>query len=360
MRDLSSARALAIVVNPMPLWPYALPCVVFSAVVVACGSRTGLLVPGDDKGSGGPGPVGDDDSGSMVGHLDSGTIDDRSIEPPPIRDALPPLDVTAPGDAFNNCPDAGATFVYVVTEEFELMSFYPPTGEFKAIGQLSCSVKPNSSGPPFTPFSMAVDRSGVAYVLYNDGELFRVSTATASCRSTAFVSGQRGFADTFGMGFSRDTQATGETLFVASGGDNPSIATVNTTTFGLRVVGALNPPIDSAELTGTGAGDLFAFYSTRGANPCDNMDPNTTCTDSAIGQIDKTTGQVTNQSVLFGKPQGTAWAFAFWGGQFYTFTAPGSGTIVSRFDPNDGSVVVVAQRTDKIVGAGVSTCAPAQ
>jgi hypothetical protein len=344
----------------MRFWPYS---VLFAAcaVVVACGSRTGLLVPGDDV-PGSPGSSGDDDSGSTPFGDDGGSADDRSVEP--MRDALPPLDVTVPHDAFNNCPDAGATFIYVVTEEFELMSFYPPTGAFTAIGALNCPVASNGSGPAFTPFSMAVDKTGVAYVVYNDGELFRVSTATAACQPTSFASGQRGFTPTFGMGFSQDTTDTGETLFVASGGGNdaatPRLASISTSNFALRIVGNLSPAIDSPELTGTGAGDLFGFYATSGATPCDNITTGT-CPDSAIGQIDKTTGRVTNQAVLFGRAQGTAWAFAFWGGDFYTFTAPSSaGTIVTRFDPTDGSAVVVAQRSDRIVGAGVSTCAPAQ
>jgi hypothetical protein len=339
----------------MRLWPYS---VLFAAcAVVACGSRTGLLVPGDD-GPGNPGSPGDDDSGSIVIGGDGGSADDRSVET--MRDALPPLDVTVPHDAFNNCPDAGATFVYVVTEEFELMSFYPPTAAFTAIGTLNCPLTGNTAA---TPFSMAVDQSGIAYVVYSDGELFRVSTATAACQRTAFASGQHAFTPTFGMGFSQDTTDNGETLFVASGGGSggatPRLASINTTNFGLRIVGNLSPAIDSPELTGTGAGDLFGFYATSGANPCDNITTGT-CPDSAIGQIDKTTGRVTNQAVLFGRAQGTAWAFAFWGGDFYTFTAPTDGTIVTRFDPTDGSAVVVAQRSDRIVGAGVSTCAPAE
>jgi hypothetical protein len=327
-------------------WPIALLC---AAGVAACGSRTGLLVPEDDETS----PPGDDDDGTGPGGPDSGTVDDRGE---PIGDALPPLDVQKPPPTMpNNCAEAGITYIYVVTDSFELMRFYPPTAEFTSIGALSCP----SSGS--NPFSMAVDETGIAYVLYQDGELFRVSTATASCRATSFASGQRGFSPTFGMGFSRDTTDANETLFVSGDTTSPQLATINPTSFALRVVGNLNPSIPAAELTGTGAGDLFAFYSTNGATPCNNQDPNATCTDSAIGQINKTTGQVTNQTVLFGRPQGHAWAFAFWGGDFYTFTAPnGGGTVVTRFDPSDGSATVVATRTDVIVGAGVSTCAPAQ
>jgi hypothetical protein len=329
------------------------PCALLLAVgLLACGSRTGLLVPGEreiETPDSGLGPTGDDDSGEAVS--------DAGRDATEIEDALPPIDVTVPVDAFNNCPDAGSTLVYVVTEERELLSFYPPTAAFTTIGVLNCPARTGM------PFSMAVDHTGIAYVLYTDGEIFRVSTATAACRATGFQSGQSGFTNTFGMGFSQNATGEDETLFVASSGDTttqPRLASINTQTFGLRVIGDLQPAITSAELTGTGAGDLFAFYGTVGAALCNSMD--TDCSDSAIGQLDKTTGRVTGQSVLEGNPQGSAWAFAFWGGDFYTFTAPpgSAGTVVHRFNPVDGSLVIVAQRSDLIVGAGVSTCAPAQ
>lgn len=315
------------------------------ALVAACGNRTGLLVPEGEP------PPGDDDSGSVA---DSGP---ELRDAGRIEDALPPLDVSVPHDAFNNCPDAGATLIYVVSEENELLSFYPPTAEFTPIGTLNCPARGGH------PFSMAVDHTGIAYVLYSDGEVFRVSTATAACQATAFVSGQSGFSTIFGMGYSQNNTGTAETLYVVSGDDNatqPTLATINTQNFNLRIAGLLQPAIRSAELTGTGAGDLFAFYATNGTAPCDNSTP--VCPDSAIGQIDKTTARVTNQSVLRGHPQGSAWAFGFWGGDFYAFTAPSSapGTVVLRFNPSTGAVDTVAQRSDLIVGAGVSTCAPAQ
>ena len=247
----------------------------------------------------------------------------------------------------------------------ELLSFYPPTAQFTSIGPLRCPT-PNST---FQPFSMAVDRTGIAYVLYWDGiesdagELFRVSTATASCRATGFKTSQSGF-NKFGMGYAHDATGTGETLFVASGGRGvPSaLGTIDTQSFALHVVGTLLPNIGAPELSGTGAGDLFAFFATLGTTPCDNTGPGSGCNDSAIGQIDKTTGRVTGASFLTGHPQGDAWAFAFYGGAFYTFTDPDTSesTVVNRFDPSDGSVVTVARRSDVIVGAGVSTCAPAQ
>jgi hypothetical protein len=60
--------------------------------------------------------------------------------------------------------------------------------------------------------------------------------------------------------------------------------------------------------------------------------------------------------------QGFGWAFAFWGGDFYTFTSPTDvGSVVQRFRPGDGTITSVAEfQPGVIVGAGVSTCAPQQ
>jgi hypothetical protein len=79
-------------------------------------------------------------------------------------------------------------------------------------------------------------------------------------------------------------------------------------------------------------------------------------------EIDKDTAAVTTLAPLPGIVFGGGWAFAFWGGDFYTFTAPGgtnSSSIVNRYRPSDGSIVQVATTPGlTIVGAGVSTCAP--
>jgi hypothetical protein len=136
---------------------------------------------------------------------------------------------------------------------------------------------------------------------------------------------------------------------------NDILATIDTTTFDVQVVGSFTGNVENAELTGTGDGRLFAFYSA--GDP--RVEP------SIVGQIDPTTAQVTAQDTL-PLAQGQGWAFGFWGGAFYLFTAPGDDstihTIVSRFDPVDGTLLLETRRPngDVIVGAGVSTCAPSQ
>ena len=318
----------------------------FFLLLVACGSRTGLFGTEDDSvgllPDGGPIPR---DGGFRDGPIGF----DGPFEP----DApLPPIDAAPRPDANRtDCPDADATLVYVVTENNELFSFFPTDGTFKFISNLTCPAGMAN------PFSMAVDRRGVAYVEFTDDRLYRVSTATGACIATSFQPDQQGFG-AFGMGFATNSVGPTETLFVAGTGDpaampplpSPGLARIDPMTFGLTFVGPFVPDIKRAELTGTGDGRLFAFYTkgTISGPP------------SYIGEIDTSTAHVIAETPFPTVDQGNGWAFAFWGGDFYMFTAPGAGSDVTRWRPSDNSVSVVASLPTRIVGAGVSTCAPAQ
>ncbi|MEO8878653.1 MAG: hypothetical protein ABI461_23895, partial [Polyangiaceae bacterium] len=99
--------------------------------------------------------------------------------------------------------------------------------------------------------------------------------------------------------------------------------------------------------TGTGDGRLFAFWS-------DAIDGT-----SHIGDVDKTNAHIIGTDTLPGVTVGGAWAFGYWGGKFYTYTAPDQATSqVNEFDPVTKAVRLVATYPQEIVGAGVSTCAP--
>ncbi len=313
--------------------------VAFLLLLVACGSRTGLFVD-DDAFSSFPGQ----DAGPDA-RRDGGRDADLEDVPPPL-DARPPQDVDR-----RDCPDADAQLVYTITSTYDLQSFNPDTGQFRSIGQISC---PAPGGA--TPFSMAVDRKGVAYVLFTDERLYRVSTATGACISTPYAPRQANFA-LFGMGFATDSVGPTETLFIA--GDEQSrngrppggrgLARITPGTFKLTAVGDFFPRVESAELTGTGDGRLFAFYRKGTDTP-----------PSYIGEIDPDTAQVIGERRFDTVDQGQGWAFAFWGGDFYMFHAPGGSTRVTRWRPADDSVKQVATTPLQIVGAGVSTCAPQQ
>jgi hypothetical protein len=200
---------------------------------------------------------------------------------------------------------------------------------------------------------MAVDRKGVAYILFTDEKIYRVSTATGACIATPYTPRQSNFG-LFGMGFATDSIGPTEVLYVAGddqqrNGGARGLARIAPDTFALTPVGDFVPKIDQSELTGTGDGRLFAFYRKQEDSP-----------PSYIGEIDPDTGNVLGERKFDAVDQGNGWAFAYWGGAFYMFHAPNGTTRVTRWRPSDDTVTQVATTPLRIVGAGVSTCAPQQ
>jgi hypothetical protein len=246
---------------------------------------------------------------------------------------------------------------------------------FTKIGTLACNA------PGQTPNSMAVARDGTAWVNYvsadgASGSIFNVSTVDASCQSTN-VTLQQGWTQ-IGMGFSSDASgSTSETLFVAAtsetgggglpplppipgfdagflgglGGGSQGLGQLNLTSQTLSPIGPFSGALagQSAELTGTGDGRLFGFFTT---------------TPIQLAQIDKTSGATSNVVPLSTVETPVDWAFSFWGGDFYLYTAPqmpaSRTTNVTHYSPST-QVVDTSYMTNigfRIVGAGVSTCAP--
>jgi hypothetical protein len=305
------------------------------AALPSCGARSGLRIP---------------DGGAMpdVG-IDAGIDAAPSIDAQPMRDVgtdAPAPDAPPPPPI---CTDATIQFIYVVSQENGLFSYHPPTGTLRRIGTITCPVDPMASPTP-TPWSMSVDRAGTAYVLLNDGHVFRVSTADARCVSTTHVPNQGGWL-TFGMGFTADRTDPDERLYVTEAdfmGPSLGLGWIDTTTLRLTIIGPYSQTLGRSELTGTRDGRLFAFSLDAVAG-------------SNVSEVDPTNARVLSSVHLtVGTPE-SAWAGAFYGGDFYLFTTPpgaGVGTTVTRYHPADGSLATVSTLTETVVGAGVSTCAP--
>lgn len=330
----------------LPLRP--LRRIALLALLTACGSRTGLFgddAPfafGEDGGSVVSGREGGGDGG--VAPVDADLIEDAAD--PPEDAPLPPIKPPPPRDASRvDCPPE-ETRIYLISSTDNLYSYAPLTRELRRIGKIDCA-----GGSYFAhPFSMAVDRKGTAYVLFNDGKLHRVSTRTAACSETSFAPGPE--AGVFGMGFATNLTGTVDTLYVARPSlveDPQTLASIDTTTFALKDIGVVRPVIREAELTGTGDGRLFGFYSReRGEDPL-----------HYIGEIRQRDGRLVAETPMPGVKRGDGWAVAFWGGDFYMFTSPDDfGSVITRYRPADGSITQVGTIPNKIVGAGVSTCAP--
>src|SRR5258708_5838001 len=71
------------------------------------------------------------------------------------------------GDGGDNCTDS-AKLVYTVDANNTFSQFDPATKTFHDLGTLSCPTAGSQ------PFSMGVDRNTIAWVLYQDGTLYRV------------------------------------------------------------------------------------------------------------------------------------------------------------------------------------------
>ena len=238
------------------------------------------------------------------------------------------------------CSEA-AKLVYVVTDVNELFSFKPDTGTFTKIGELKC---PSTS----TPNSMAVDRTGIAWVNFSDGNLFKVSTADASCQATAYVPDQERMA--FATNGATSVEETLYVVGIEGISAGKGLAKIDLTTMKLTKIGDFSGDLQGqgAELTGTGDGRLFGFFTTK---------PN-----AKLAQINTGTGATTDESTLGGVSTGDAWAFSFWGGDFWFYTAvkPANSVLTRKQSSTDGNISTVKQDVGgfRIVGAGVSTCAP--
>jgi hypothetical protein len=262
-----------------------------------------------------------------------------------------------------DCSD-NAKLVYTIDKNGTFASFHPNQTDlgqstFANITTLSC---PTKSGG--TPYSMSVDRAGIAWILYVtvvpligtylSAELFKVDTKDGSCTATGYQPAQQGMEE-FGLGFVSDAAGSAaETLFI-SGGAGPNAAggfgatnlgTLDTATLTVSKGASIQ---GRGELAGTGLGTLWAFF------------PDATGTSMPrISQLDKSTAAESHTlqlSKLAGSPQ--AWAFAYWGGDNWVFLRrlAEPATTVYRVQP-DGTVTSLATTDRTIVGAGVSTCAP--
>jgi hypothetical protein len=255
------------------------------------------------------------------------------------------------GDAQSGTPSTSCPmetqYVYVVTADNSLYRFNPQMLTFTLIGVLDC---PDPTGA--TPFSMSVDRSGMAWVVFTDGTLYEASTTTAACTATKFVPGQHGFV-TFGMGFSSNGAGSqDETLYVT---DSPytsgpstvlGLASIDTQTLVLSPIGMYDKLDARAEMTGTGSGQLWGAFEG---------------TPYVVAQIDKSNAHILSeapQTSVSYAPDTSSLAFAFWGGDFWLFVGPGSYTDVFKYDPTSGQTTKVVTEQFEVVGAGVSTCAP--
>ncbi|NVB38421.1 hypothetical protein G6O69_11315 [Pseudenhygromyxa sp. WMMC2535] len=237
--------------------------------------------------------------------------------------------------------------IYVLSDDAELWSFNPLDSQFEQITEdLGC--------PQSSTFSMSVDRNGIAHVMFFNNDIYTVDVNNPNtCADPGYVPSQLDF-DKFGMGFVSNSQFDPcEKLYAHSwsgqGGfseanDAGRLGKLDPETLTMEEIGYID--YDGGELTGTGDGRLFAFAGSP----------------AKLVEYDKSDASVIDTETL-DMDLTNAFAFGFYGGDFYMFTESDNNSSVSKvthYDYNDTKdlTVVVEQAPIRIVGAGVSTCVP--
>jgi hypothetical protein len=276
-------------------------------------------------------------------------VDERLTLPPAVAPRAPRVvaaEISEPEPKALVIPEdtpAECRAVYVVTAQNNLYAFEPETNAFELRGVLRCPDVRWAS-----PFSMAVARDGIARVIFNDGRMFQVDVADASCNATGFQRGQHGYYQ-FGMGYAPDGDG-GESLYVAEisfARPSKGLARIDTDTGALEPIGAFSiNPGNAIELTPSGSGPLFGFF-------INEQEPGGT-----LVEIDTASGAIRNPIRLDVGHRAKSLAVSWFGGYFYIFTSQSGGSQVTRYDPQSTATLQVASTPETIVGAGVSTCAP--
>ncbi len=255
------------------------------------------------------------------------------------------------GTCVDSCELAASEFIYLLDSANQLLSFEPRNDTaataVKVIGKVTC---PTATAPN----SMSVDRRARAWLNYDDGKLYKIPTNNpASCQDSGYQTGVLPTAKV-GMGFVSDSPGSKvETLFLASFG-NPSqmwkLNPLDAAPIVASKIGTFAASATSPEMTGTGAAELYAYFPAAD-------------TSHRIIRVNKTSAQadLTYTLPALASAPG-AWAFAQWGGRFYVFVTENSVSRVYRYDPSQPDnmkwVKVQDNLATRIVGAGVSTCAP--
>src|SRR6185312_13585920 len=109
---------------------------------------------------------------------------------------------------------------------------------------------------------------GTAWVVYDDGALFKVSIDDAKCSPTTFSPFSTG-ALTFGMGFSTDTPGgKTEKLYLAANDGSHLLSALDPNTLGVARRGVLTATEEgNPELTGTSDARLYGFYPVEASAP---------------------------------------------------------------------------------------------
>jgi len=265
----------------------------------------------------------------------------------------------------------GEALIYVIDRTNSLSQFNPRELSFSEPRAISCA------SDSIKPFSMSVDQSGTAWVLFRDSArptetwLDTVNTTTGECGGMRITPPEP--LEYFGMGFADNGGS--EALFVSGGSwlELQNVGFPGGEEMYPATLYRLDPAGPAAtrsgqltgwpELSGNSMGQLFGFFA-----PKSDPGSGTVIRPGRVVELDRATGTENTEytlSAMTGDFE-SKYAFAFWGGRLYIFIKQygQDGSEVWRFDLppiGDGSVTRILTDVGRIiVGAGVSTCAPVE
>jgi hypothetical protein len=210
------------------------------------------------------------------------------------------------------CGDGGPLPVaYVLDAVGNLYRYYPDSGDEVLLGTPSC-------GDSSVPWTMTAGRDH-AYIVYTDWTIFRVDLGTLDCSPTAFVAGQLGLEDEFGVALTGS--GASERLYyygVPAGSSTAILAASDTESFALSMIGTVDPgspndPLFPVNLAADNEGHLFA-YAPEPEGDLIEIDP-------ASGAVSLTVDEAL--------PSGPPYATLAYRGSVYLF----ADTVVEQFEP---------------------------
>ncbi len=236
------------------------------------------------------------------------------------------------GGGSDGCSSVGQD-ILLLTADRRLVTFDPTVeglAAYQPLSQLDCPA-------PGGPASMAVARSGAAYLLYSNGRIYQADAETGACEATPYDVG--GYASQ-GMGMTAtEPNGKAETFYTTTPG--VGLARVLLPSFQVSQLGGGTDL--RAELSGGIDGRLFLLDETGTLSEIDRV----TLAQTAVHRFEHWSAQ-------------SAIAVARHTGIFYGFagTTPGN-AVTFRYDPDADEESVRDQGLGfVVVGAGQSTCVP--
>jgi len=294
--------------------------------LAACGSRTALYLEPVADAQAPPGPEAEAGVDGVTADVSFGF------------DAPPPFDVHVAPDSSLRCTDGGPPTAYVLDQSGALWVFSPDTLALTRLGTPSC---PTDTGT----WTLSVSREGIAYILYQDWNLYAVDLATLACTRTPFVPGQLGLDNDFAIAISRTGPV--EKLFVygissdSMNGAGPILASGDLTSFVLTEIAPALPTPPPDPLGYDTQADLFGhLFSLTAAGQ--------------LSELDVATASVLRVSNTGFPGAGSSWAVMTFNDEVYLF---GDSNVARyNFTTHSADMLGSVSPPTTIVGASAVPC----